>query len=135
MAPSTELRAFILQWYDSISSGDMLGSVERLCSHEAGLLAVGSDPTEWWDCFDAVIGAYRATASKGGRAIEVDDLRAYREGTVSWVADRVVLKMPNAVEVPLRHTFVFHQENGEWKIVHAHYSIGVTNEAIVYEAA
>jgi hypothetical protein len=78
----------------------MLGSAERLCSHEAGLLAVGSDPTEWWDCFDAVIGAYRAAASKGGRAIEVDDLRAYREGTVSWVADRVVLKMPNAVEVP-----------------------------------
>jgi len=31
--------------------------------------------------------------------------------------------------------FVLHQKSGEWKIVHAHYSIGVTNEAIGHEVA
>jgi ketosteroid isomerase-like protein len=135
MIPSTELHDLILQWYKSISSGDTLGSAERLFSHQDGLLTIGSDPTEWWEGFEAIIGAYQATASKGDLAIEVDDLQAYSEGTVGWAADRVVLKMPNGVQVHLRHTFVLHQESGEWKIVRAHYSIGVTNEATGFEAA
>jgi len=135
MVPSTELQDLILQWYDSISSGDMLGLAERLFSHQDGLLTIGSDPTEWWEGFEPIIRAYRATASTGGLEIKVDDLQAYSEGTVGWAADRVVLKMHNGVQAPLRHTFVLHQENGEWKIVHAHYSIGVTNEKIGYEAA
>lgn len=112
----------------------MLGPAERLFSYQEVLLAIGTDPTEWWEGFESIIRAYRATASMGGLEIKVDDLQAYSEGTVGWAADRVVLEMPNGVHVPLRHTFVLHQENGKWKIVHAHYSIGVTNEAIGYEA-
>ena len=74
MIPSTELRALILQWYASISSGDMLGFAERLFSRQEGLLTIGSDPTEWWEGFEAILGAYRATASRGSLEIKVDDL-------------------------------------------------------------
>lgn len=59
--------------------------------------------------------------------IKVGNLIAYSEGTVGWVADRVVYTIPNGAKIPVRHTFVLHQENDEWKIVHVHYSIGVSN--------
>ncbi len=62
--------------------------------------------------------------------IKVKDLKAFCEGTVGWVMDRTLYIFPNGAEVPIRHTYVFHQENGEWKAVHVHYSIGVPNEEI-----
>lgn len=68
--------------------------------------------------------------------IKVIDLKAYCEGTVGWVADRVVLTRPNKIEVPIWHTFVFHKENGEWKIVLAHFSTEVPDdEEVGFEPA
>jgi ketosteroid isomerase-like protein len=44
--------------------------------------------------------------------------------------DRVMVKLPNDVELPVRHTRIFHKENGAWKMVHLHVSIAVPNEKI-----
>jgi hypothetical protein len=49
---------------------------------------------------------------------------AFREGTVGWVADWLTLTLPNGTGVPVRVTAVFHWENGDWKLVQYHGSLG-----------
>jgi hypothetical protein len=44
------------------------------------------------------------------------------------VADQVLYTLPDGSEVPLRHTFILHKETDQWKIVHIHYSTGMTNQ-------
>jgi ketosteroid isomerase-like protein len=39
-------------------------------------------------------------------------------------------RLPNGTEIPCRHTLVLHREEGEWKLVHEHVSIGVRNEEL-----
>jgi hypothetical protein len=63
-------------------------------------------------------------------------LRAYREGSVGWAIDRDALfRLPDGTEIPFRNTCVFLQEDGEWKLIHGHSSIGVRNEEIFGEDA
>ena len=46
-------------------------------------------------------------------------------------ADRPKFRLPDGTEIPLRMTFVFVREEGEWKVAQQHISIGVPNEQIV----
>jgi ketosteroid isomerase-like protein len=59
------------------------------------------------------------------------ELRAYREGSVGWAADRPAFRLPAGPEFALRVTVVFHQEDGAWKIVQSHASVGARNEDVV----
>ena len=73
-------------------------------------------------------------ATAGAPEIAVSRMEAYCEGAVGWVADVVVMKRPGGNEVPMRHTFVLHKEDGEWKVVHAHYSFGLAEANLGPEA-
>ncbi len=95
---------------------------------DSQFLAIGSDENEWWQEASIIIDGYQARVKAGGSQVLVRDLAGFQEGSVGWVFDRVTLKTPNHTEIPVRHTYVFHQEGGKWKIVHAHYSLAVTNE-------
>jgi hypothetical protein len=55
------------------------------------------------------------------------NLSAFSEGKVGWEADHASILLPDRKEIPIRVTMVFHEENGEWKIVQYHASIGVPN--------
>ena len=56
---------------------------------------------------------------------------AYREGSVGWMGDRAAWRLQDGTEVPFRLTAIFHKENGDWKIVQFHTSVGVPNESTV----
>jgi hypothetical protein len=62
--------------------------------------------------------------------IDVHNIAAFCEGSVGWTADRVTVKLANGVEVPIRHTRIFHLEEEKWMMVHLHVSIAVLNENI-----
>ena len=63
-------------------------------------------------------------------------LQAYREGSVGWAVDRDALfRLPDGTEMPFRNTLVYVQEDGEWKFIHAHTSVGVRNEEVLGEEA
>ena len=49
---------------------------------------------------------------------------------MGWTADWVTVKLPNGLELPVRHTRIFHQEDGSWKMVHLHVSVAVPDEKI-----
>ena len=98
---------------------------------------VGTDPNEWWEGFAALREAMRAQSQSEGMGemqIVPGRLQAYREGSVGWVIDcGPSFRMPDGTEIPFRNTVVFRQEDGEWKLVHGHSSIGVRNEEMFEE--
>jgi hypothetical protein len=70
----------------------------------------------------------------GGLQIVPGQLQAYREGSVGWAIDRdASFRLPDGTQIPFRNTCVFVQEDGEWKAIHLHASIGIRNEEIFGE--
>ncbi len=128
MDRSPELRDLVLRFYEALSKGDV-AFIERLFSVAEAARGVGTDPEEWWN------GAQVADAWKdqleamgGSMPLVAGEPEAYAEGTVGWVADRPTLELQGGA-VRVRLTAVFHQEEGEWKLVQVHGSLGVPNEA------
>jgi hypothetical protein len=136
MEHSDELRDLTLRIYEATSTGD-LPFVERHVSRQEGTVFVGTDPNEWWEGFEAFMEAMRAQAEamgSEGLRIVPGQVQAYREGNVGWAVDRdPSFGLPDGTQVPFRSTAVFLQEDGEWKAVHLHASIGVSNEEVFGE--
>ena len=83
---------------------------------------------EWWAGHDAIVSAFAAQlAETGTRRIVPGELRAFVEGTVGWAVDRRTKRLQNGKELAVRETTVFHQEDGEWRIVQFHASLAVSN--------
>ena len=61
---------------------------------------------------------------------EVD---AFVKGNVDWVSSRPVLILEDGTEIPTRSIAIFSMEDGEWKMVQGHKSVGVSNEELFGE--
>jgi ketosteroid isomerase-like protein len=136
MEHSDELRDLTLRFYEAATTGD-LSFFDQHVSRQEGAVFVGTDPSEWWEGFEALREAMRAQSEAmggGGLQIVAGQLQAYREGSVGWVIDRdASFRLPDGTQIPFRSTVVFRREEGEWKLVHAHSSIGVRNEEMFGE--
>jgi ketosteroid isomerase-like protein len=108
----------------------MVAAAEYILSFEQGFLAIGTDANEWFGAREDLIRAYSETAKLGQPKINVQRIEAYQEGPVGWAVDTVMLSRLGKSEIPMRHTFIFHQEGGEWKVIHAHYSFPMPDEGI-----
>jgi hypothetical protein len=129
MKPCDQLKNIVLQHYGKFHFGEQAHSIEDSYSHQEGVVIISNDPKEWFDDRSSI----EAFIKAGGSSqldIEVQNLVAFYEGSVGWTADRVTVRLPNDVELPVRHTRIFHQENGVWKLVHLHVSIAVPNESL-----
>jgi hypothetical protein len=125
MEDSPELKEITLRMYEAASEGDA-SFMDRISSQRA-LLVIGSDPEEWWTDPVVMSGVFKAQAESGIK-ISAREISAYQEGSVGWVAARSSFVLPDGTEMPFRWTGVFHQEDGDWKLVQGHGSIGVSNE-------
>ncbi len=129
MQPCDELKNIVLRHYGKFDSGTQANSVTEIYSLQEGVTIIGNDPNEWFDDRASILGFMQA-GSSSSLNITVQNLAAYSEGSVGWTMDRVTVKLPNGVELLVRHTRIFHRENGAWKMVHLHVSIAVPNESI-----
>jgi hypothetical protein len=129
MQPCDELKTLVLQHYGEFITGEQADSIKDLYSLQEGVIIIGNDQNDWFEDRDS-IDAFRKEGSSSKVDIEVKNLASYYEGSVGWTADRVTLKLPSGVELPVRHTRIFHKENGAWKLVHLHVSVAVPNESI-----
>lgn len=128
MEQSAEIRELYVRFCEAMASGNT-EFLDRLTSRQDGTLSIGTDPAEWWVGYDKVAAVFRAQLEAVGGAMPliVGDPQAYREGTVGWVADQPRFRLPTG-DAPFRLTCLFHQEDGEWKLVQSHASIGVANQ-------
>ena len=129
MEHSPELKDRMLRSYEAVSQGD-IAFMERFLSNQGDVLIIGTDPNEWWTDPATIIELLKAQTQAGIRVVP-GDIQAYREGSVGWVADRGKFVLPDGTEVPVRLTAVFRQENGEWKLVQEHASVGVPNQEVL----
>jgi hypothetical protein len=128
MKKSDELRELTLRSYEALTGGGHAFYTATM-SQQDGVLAIGSDPSEWWAGYDTITSVFKAQIEEmSGITIIDSDPQTYSDGSVGWSADSFMVRFPDGTEVPFRVTMVFHQEQGEWKIVQWHGSIGIPNE-------
>ncbi len=131
MQPAPELREIVARLYQAFTQGDA-DLVERLTSRNEGIVFIGTDPNEWFEDMRSIRRLIQAQAGAGIELIP-GDIRALREGSVGWVADQGRFRLADGTEIPFRLTGVFRQEDGDWKLVQEHASIGVSNEEALGE--
>jgi hypothetical protein len=131
MQHAPDLADLMRRWYEAFAAGDS-AFLEGAFSHQEGVLAIGTDPQEWWTGYDTIVRTLRAQMQElGGMRFAPGEVVAYREGTVGWAVDRPSIQLPDGAEIPVRISAVYHQEDAAWKLVHWHVSIGVPNEEAV----
>ena len=114
--------------YDGISDADPSVFEEYLSRAQVGVI-IGTASGEWWEHADEALAAMRTQMANAGGSVELvaGDLRAFEHQNVGWVADRPHLRVGETA-VQCRQTSVFVRENGNWRLVQQHFSIGVPNE-------
>lgn len=116
MQRSSELE----QWARDLFATDDPQVLSDAHSRDDGVTVIGTDEDEWIEGASRMDEVWRAQA---GTQVRVEDVRAYEEGSVAWMAGRVVFVLPDGSELPARVTGIAHQEDGAWKIVQSHASV------------
>jgi ketosteroid isomerase-like protein len=129
--PSPEIEQVLRDTLDAMVRSD-LEEIGRHTSRDACVLSIGSDPAEWAEGYDEIMRLFRDSTPEGelGVRVGLDDVKAFREGSVGWAAGHGYFEMQGK-RVPVRLTAVVHQEAGEWKAVQSHASIGVPNDQML----
>jgi hypothetical protein len=133
MEQSIELQELYRQICEAQSKGDQ-AFFEHHFSQEEGVVAIGTDPVEWWFGYDTITRVFSAQLQEsGGFEILPDQPPAYQQGMVGWLAGQPVLKLADGTEIAFRLSVVFQKEEGGWKIVQWHSSMGIPNEESISE--
>lgn len=107
-------------------------AIGRRTSQDACVVMIGSDPGEWAEGYDDAMRLWAQSTPDGGPGVKVglDDVKAFREGSVGWAAGHGYFEV-DGKRVSVRMTAVLHQEDGEWNTVQTHASIGVPNDRML----
>jgi hypothetical protein len=130
---SAAVRDGILRFYEAFSSGDRAFSAALATG--PGVSVIGSGPGEGHDDRDSWVHAYETQIGAAGLSLRGDDPTGYAEGTVGWGVDQPGFVLPDGSTLPTRLTAVLHEEGGEWKVVHLHFSVGVPDEDAIQPPA
>jgi len=126
MEESTAVRDAMRRFYDRLSASDVSVFDEIVARHPATLV-IGTAPGEWVRERDRL----RFGFETEGFALEPGNTAGYEEGTVGWVTDDPTFVFPDGSRMHTRLTAVFLKEDGNWKLVHMHASVGVPDEEVV----
>jgi ketosteroid isomerase-like protein len=133
MKESTELKDLYIRLCEAQTNGDY-SFFENYFSKKDGVLAIGTDPLEWWAGYDTITKVFKAQLKEvSGIQILADTPLAYSDGSIGWVAGKPTIKLPDGAEITARLTVVFQKETQGWKIVQWHSSMGIPNEDSIGE--
>jgi hypothetical protein len=95
-------------------------------------LVIGSDPGQWTEGREEWLAAREALVDtmEDLKFEAGEEAHGYEEGSMGWVADRPSVVLPGGT-ISTRLTGVVRQEEGEWRFVHIHISVGVPDEEVV----
>lgn len=124
MEQSAGARTAWLNFCERLSASDA-ESFDELVAEDAKLI-IGTAPGEWVEERSRM----RLGFETEGYAMQPDDPQAHEEGSMAWVADQPLLIQPDGTSIPTRLTAVMRKEGDNWKLVHAHFSVGVPDEEV-----
>lgn len=131
MQESGEVRDAMVRYWANVGARDFEGCDAIVTSGDVAIV-VGTAPGEGHDNRDAWVQGFRSQVeAMPGIGVEPGPaLRAYAEGPVGWAVDEPTWILPDGTRLPTRTTSVLRQEDGDWKLVHMHVSIGVPDEKL-----
>ena len=130
MEESSEVSEGIKRFYAAFSAGDPAGFA-AVIAEGPGVSVIGSGPDEGHDDRADWISTYENGIAASGMKLEGGEPSGYEEGSVGWGVDHPAFVLPDGSRLPTRLTAVLHNEDGAWKIVHLHFSVGVPDEEAV----
>ena len=130
-----QITALVLQYYTAMTNAD-LSFIDDVTSTAPDAIAIGTDPlevfvghediVEWWEGIFAFL---RDLGYPNGDLPTVHNgslLQVNHQDGVAWAADAATWQFAYG-DVPFRLTLVSRKEQGQWRIVQQHVSIGVSN--------
>lgn len=131
MVRSPEIEAVVRRFYKYLGNGDFESITNLLTASEESVF-LGSDLEEWWVGSRQMQAVMFAQLAEVGRfAFTLERVVGYECGDMAWAADQTVLDIPGSEPSPMRGSFVFHLEAGQWRVVHFHLSAPITNEDLL----
>jgi ketosteroid isomerase-like protein len=127
MHPSPTVRDTMLDFYARISANDV-DSFDRLVSTDPATLVIGTSPGEWVTERERLRFGFEA---EGLAIVPGSTPAGYEHGQVGWFADEPTYTFPGGSTMRTRLTSVLQLEDGNWRIVHMHVSVGVPDEDVV----
>ena len=121
MEPSVELRELTKQLAQAVGAGDV-AFLARHTSRQPGVAFLGTDPDEWWTDLAGLRRALEGQVAAGVEVVPGEPV-AYQAG------DRALRFRIGEREQPFRMSMVYRREEGVWRMVHFHSSLGVPNDA------
>lgn len=124
MRRSAGVEGVLEQSYDVMRG---TGSAGELFSTDV-TVAVGTDDEEWdTDHATAVEGFLSQNHEAGPLQVQAGSPHGYSDGGFGWFEDRPLVTFANGESAPVRVTGVTRFENGRWRVVQIHTSIGLPN--------
>jgi SnoaL-like protein len=131
MQPSPAIREIEMRGFQLMAAKD-LASIMAGWSNDPGAMFIGTDPSEWITNRAALEQMARASMENSSGRIPDDlEIVAYEEGTVGWSNLRYTAKLPNGGSFVMCWTDIYHQEDGQWKGVSSHVSVGVPDDKVM----
>jgi SnoaL-like protein len=128
MERSEEVAGVIRAMFDAMGSGGG-AAFDELLARDPGVLFLGTDAAEWWEGYETVSRvAGQQLEEMQSIDVTLSEASGYAEGDVGWGSARVTYAMPGGGGNEIRFTGVFRREDGRWRLVQGHSSIGVPNE-------
>jgi hypothetical protein len=125
MDESGDVRDAYVAFCDRLSASDV-DSFDDLVSREAALI-IGTAPGEMIEDRDRMRFGFEAE----GVSLTPRNPTGYAEASMGWAVDEPEFRFPDGSAIRARVTAVWRSEDGRWKLVHAHFSVGVPDEEVV----
>lgn len=123
-----EIRAVLDQLLEAQNAGDA-EQMRSMLSERPDAVHIGTDAEEWWTS-KQIVDAVAAVGGADEIQAVADDVDIHVQGDVAWAEGRGRFTTAGGGERPVRMTGVFVREDGRWKAVQSHASIGVPNADI-----
>ncbi len=136
MQQSAAVRDGILRFYERFSAGEAARFAEVIAQVE-GVSVIGTGPGEGHDDRGDWIATYEQMmqGEMAGTRLEGGKARAYEEGSLGWGVDEPHFVFADGSRLATRLTAVLRAQDGDWKVVHLHFSVGVPDEQAMQLAA
>ena len=132
MEPSTAARAGLARLYAAFNAKDRAAFDACIAEHpDAFVIGTQRSSTNragWLRNFDDLV------AAGADVRLAEDDIRAWADGDFAWAVDRPAFLLPGGGRLPTRLSAVLTRRDGEWRVVHAHFSVAVPDELAVQQA-
>jgi len=126
--PQDEVRKVLDEMIEAQNAGDA-ERLRSMLSERPDAVHIGTDAEEWWTSKQVI----DATATAGGGddiRVVADDTDIHVQGDIAWAEGRGRFTRADGTERPVRVTGVLVREDGRWRVVQSHASIGVPNADI-----